>query len=183
MPTVIINDETVNAAAGDNLLILARRHGLHVWFVCDGRGLCQTCECLVLSGGEELSRPTKIELDTMSDSRRKDGYRLACQTRLAGSGTVSVISVAEEVRRRAGTLIKGAEGTTWAGNLGQLAGSLTRFGLDLLRSFPSTTMNAFPQMVSMPPSISGAGRYFRDTQRVAGRLFGQTKTTGEDSAK
>jgi ferredoxin len=175
MPSVIINDEAVNAAPGDNLLTLARRNGSHVWFVCDGRGLCQTCECRILSGGEQLSRPTKIELDTMSETRRKDGYRLACQTRLAASGAISLISVAEEVRRRADTLIRGAEGTTWAGNLGRLAGSLAQFALDLLRSFPSAATHAIPQMVSMPPSISGAERYFQDTKRVAGRLFGPAK--------
>ena len=70
MSKVTINDETSDAAAGDNILKLARRMGAHVWFVCDGRGLCRSCECRVISGADQLSPPTKMELGSLTDSRR-----------------------------------------------------------------------------------------------------------------
>ncbi len=183
MPDLKINDETVTAAAGDNLLTLARRNASHIWFVCDGRGLCQTCECRVLSGSENLSPPSKIELESMTDSRRERGYRLACQTKVAEDGAISILTVAEEVRRQGATVIEGAEGTTWMGNVGKLTSSLTRFALDFTRSLPSVALNAFPQVISMPPHISGIRRYLRDTRRVVERVLRDTRALGGNAAK
>jgi ferredoxin len=171
MPKITINAETVDAAAGDNLLALARRNAAHIWFVCDGRGLCQTCECRVLSGAEHLSNPSKIELESMTDSRRERGCRLACQTRVNGPGSVSLISVAEELRKQAAALIEGQEGTTLIGNAGQLAGKLARVALDFTRSLPAVAINAVPQIISMPPDISGIKRYIRDSWKVTERLL------------
>ena len=166
-----INEDKVEAAAGDNLLALARRKGSHVWFLCDGRGLCQTCECRVLSGAECLSPPSRIETESMSHSRRDKGYRLACQSRIAGVGPIEVLSVAEEVRRQATALINKAEGDTWMGNAGRLANTLMRFALEFTRSAPSVALHTVPQIASMPPSLSGIGRYLRDTSRVVERVL------------
>ncbi len=178
MPKITINDDTLSAAAGDNLLSIARRNASHIWFVCDGRGLCQTCECRVKSGAEYLSEPSKIELDSMAESRRKDGYRLACQTRIAGPGPIDIISVAEEVRRKAVALVEGREGTTLLGNAKELAGSLTRFAIGFTRSMPFAAINAIPQVISKPPDIPGVRRYIRDSRRVFERVLRDTKTIG-----
>lgn len=179
MPKITINDEIVDAAAGDNLLMLARRRALHIWFACDGRGLCRTCECRVVSGAESLSRPSTIELDALSDSRREDGYRLACQTRVAGDGAAGVISVAEEIRRQTTALVKVSEGDSWIANAGELASNLTSFALDFTRTLPSTALHALPQMILKPPDIAGMQRYLRDTGRVVERVLRDTRTLGE----
>jgi ferredoxin len=171
VPKITINGETFDAGEGENLLALARRHAAHVWFVCDGRGLCQTCECRILSGAEILSRPSKIELESMTDSRRDRGCRLACQTKIIGPGSISLVSAAEELRKQAATLIDKPEGTTLAGNAGQLAGKLSRFALDFTRSLPAVAVSSIPQIISLPPRISGIRDYFRDSWKVTERLL------------
>ena len=55
------NDEHIEVKQGDTLLQAARRHGSYVWFFCDGRGICQTCECRVVSGAENLSELSELE--------------------------------------------------------------------------------------------------------------------------
>ncbi len=179
MPKVMINDDVLEAAAGDNLLTLARRNASHIWFVCDGRGLCQTCECKVRSGLESLSPPSKIELDALSDTRRKEGYRLACQSRVVGPGPVDVLSVAEEVKRKAVTVIEGKKGSTLLDNTRELASSLGRFAFDLTRSMPAVAMHAVPQVVSKPPDIPGVRRYIRDSRRVFERVLKDIKKIGK----
>ena len=175
MPKVIVNDDVLNAAAGDNLLTLARRNASHIWFVCDGRGLCQTCECKVESGLESLSTPSKIELDALTETRRKEGYRLACQTKVVGPGTVSVLTVAEEVRRKAMDMIEGKKGKSLLGHASELAGSLTRVALDFTRSIPAVAMHAIPQVISKPPDFPGVRRYIKDSRRVFERILRDTK--------
>ncbi len=177
MLKVTFNDDILNAAAGDNLLTLARKNASHIWFVCDGRGLCRTCECRVKSGAENLSEPSKIERDSITDSRRDEGYRLACQAKVVGPGPVEVISVAEEVRRKAVTLIEGKEGTM-LGNAGKLAESLTRFAVDFTRSIPTVAVNAIPKFLDKPPDIPGVRRYIRDSRRVFERILKDTKAIG-----
>ena len=178
MPKVTINDDTLDAAAGDNLLTLARKNASHIWFLCDGRGLCQTCECKVHSGRENLSEPSKIELDAIPESRREEGYRLACQAKFVGPGPVDLISVAEEVRRKAVALVEDKEGKSLLGKSSELAGSLTRVALDFTRSIPSVAMHAIPQVISKPPDIPGIRRYIRDSRRVFERVLKDTKAIG-----
>jgi ferredoxin len=183
MPRITINDEAVDAEAGDNLLALARRNASHVWFVCDGRGLCRTCECQVLSGAENLSSPSKIERDSMSDSHRGRGYRLACQAQVTGTGPVSVISVAEELRRQVVALIRGSEQTSWFGSAARLSNSLTRFALDFTLSFPSVALHAFPQILSRPPDLQEIGQYFRDTSRIVERSIREVRGLRGNASK
>src|SRR5512145_673752 len=104
MSHVTINDEVVDATPGESLLDLARRHGLHIWFLCDGRGLCRTCECRIRSGGDQLSPSSTSECESLSEIRRKEGFRLACQARVESPGPVDVISTAELLRRHGAAL-------------------------------------------------------------------------------
>ncbi len=178
MSKVIFNDDSLEAAAGDNLLTLARKNASHIWFVCDGRGLCQTCECKVQSGLENLSEPSKIELDALAKSRREEGYRLACQTRFVGPGTVTVLSVAEEVRRKAVDLIEGKEGKSFLGHASELASSLTRVAFDFTRSLPAVAVHAIPQVIDKPPDLPRIRRYIKDSRRVFERFLKDTKAMG-----
>lgn len=158
MSQVTINDEVVDATPGESLLDLARRHGLHVWFVCDGRGLCRTCECRIRSGGDQLSPPSPSECESLSESRRMEGFRLACQARVESPGSVDVISTAELLRRHGAAL-----------DLPNLLSELTRFSADFSRQLPGSVMKIIPRLIAQPPSPGGLQRYARDGLRIMSR--------------
>ncbi len=171
MARVTINGETIEAKPGENLLALARSNASHIWFVCDGRGLCQTCECRVLSGSENLSAPSDLELNALSESRRRGGYRLACQTKVEERGRVEIISVAEELRRQIAALITPSKAASWGESMGRFINQFSRFAFEFVASLPYSAVKAVPQLLSMPPDIPGMQRYVRDTQRIAERVL------------
>ena len=160
MSRLTINDEIVEAGSGENLLGLARRHGSHIWFLCDGRGLCRTCEFRVLSGGEHLSPPSAIERESLSESRRAEGYRLACQAAVKGPGDVTILSTVEHLRRQAIRL-----------DLPDLFAELTRFSVDFSNGLTGSATEAIPRLISTPPSLPGVERYVRDGLRMIARLL------------
>lgn len=55
---------------------------------CGGKGLCGRCLVRLISG--ELLPPTQIEEQTLTRKRLEQGYRLACQARLAGSCKIEI---------------------------------------------------------------------------------------------
>ena len=164
------NDERIETQEGETLVQSARRHGSFVWFLCDGRGICRTCECRVISGAENLSELSQLERDGLGENRRRKGYRLGRQVRLMGSGTVSVVSRAEELRRRAR---EGRDGLTrpslWQRieDLGKDSLSATA---DVLTGVASVSLQAIPQLVKHPPTPARIADYARDTMRLAGKL-------------
>ena len=149
----------------------ARRHGSHVWFVCDGRGICQTCECRVVLGAENLSEPSDLELAGVGEGRRRRGYRLGCQTRLTGSGPVSVVSRAEELRRRAREVVSGAEGQTLWERLRTLGADALSATAELSSGVAFAAPFAIPQLLKHPPTPARAANYARDTLRLAETLW------------
>lgn len=158
MSHVTINDEVADAAPGESLLDIARRHGLHIWFVCDGRGLCRTCECRVRSGGDQLSAPSTSECDSLSESRLKEGFRLACQARIESPGPVDVISTAEVLRRHGAAV-----------DLPNLLSELGRFSADFSQQLPGSVLKIIPRLIAQPPSAGGLLHYARDGLRVMAR--------------
>ena len=160
MSRLTINGHITEARPGENVLSLARRDGLHIWFLCDGRGLCRTCECRILAGGENLSSPSAIERDSLSEGRRAEGYRLACQATVEGPGEIDMISTAERLRRQGASL-----------DLQELLSELTRFSIDFSSSFPESAVQVLPQMISMPPTLPRVQRYLRDGLRMIVRLL------------
>jgi len=160
MSRLTINDHTVDARDGENVLALARRHGLHVWFLCDGRGLCRTCECRVLEGADQLNPPTRIERGALAGDRLQEGYRLACQAAVRGPGDVALLSTAERLRRQAVRL-----------DLTDLVAELTRFSFDLSASLPEVSVKVLPRLIAMPPNATGVDRYVRDGLRMMTRLL------------
>jgi len=171
MTQLRINDEPIEADSGENILQLARNRGLHIWFVCDGRGLCQTCECRVLEGAENLSDPTDLESRVLSDARRSAGFRLACQARFAGPGPVSLVSRAEELRRSArDAMIPGKTTSMLSGMRSYLDGS-AKAVLDLIGTVPFVTTAVARRLAEDPPSPSRIVNYLWDSARVAGRLI------------
>ena len=54
-----------------------------------------------ISGGRTLlSKPTKVEMELLSATSRKNGERLSCQAKIEKAGEISVMSVKKKSRRR-----------------------------------------------------------------------------------
>lgn len=142
MPTVIINDVELEAKVGEKLLNVARRNAAHIGFVCDGNGVCQTCQCRVLAGAEQLSPPNEAERAWMPDRRLAEGHRLACQTVVRGEGTVRVLTKAEELRRQTLDVVRPRHGEDGLDNLEPLLDNLVRMGVDQLVRYPFNLVSA-----------------------------------------
>ena len=168
---VIEADSATGRPDDTGLVRAARRHGSYVWFLCDGKGICQTCECRVISGAENLSEVSELERVGLGEHRRQRGYRLGCQARLVGSGLVSVVSRAEELRRRARDVLLGSKGRSLWDRLQDLSGDSLSATVDLLTGVTSVSPHAVPQLIKYPPTPARVVDYFRDTMRLAGRLW------------
>ncbi|MGI9054761.1 MAG: hypothetical protein ACR2F2_03040 [Pyrinomonadaceae bacterium] len=78
------------AVAQSYLIDAARRLGVEI--TCERLGLTDDCAVTIKEGGNLLSKPTKAELEVLSDERRKNGERLACQTKLEKNGEIVVLT-------------------------------------------------------------------------------------------
>ena len=76
-------DALVSAAAGENLLKVARRAGIAVNAPCSGNGSCGKCLVQLVEG--DLDSPKSFYI---SDTDYAEGWRLACLSRVAGNATV-----------------------------------------------------------------------------------------------
>lgn len=84
-------------AVGTYLIDAAGRLGIEIEDECGRRGLCDECAVKITKGGEFLSELTKSEIEHLSEKRRKDGERLACQAKIEKSGEVSVMTKEKKV--------------------------------------------------------------------------------------
>jgi ferredoxin len=178
MPTVIINDVELEARVGEKLLSVARRNAAHIGFVCDGNGLCQTCQCRVLSGTDQLSPPSEAELAWMPPRRLAEGHRLACQTVIRGSGPVRLISKAEELRRQTRDVLLPRRDELSRDNLEPLLYNLASMAADQLIRYPWNALAAFLRV--------GPVRFFypiRDEERYADDLSRTIRRTQSGIAR
>lgn len=76
-------DALVSAAAGENLLKVARQAGIAVNAPCSGNGSCGKCLVQLVEG--HLDSPKSFYI---SDTDYAEGWRLACLSRVAGDATV-----------------------------------------------------------------------------------------------
>ncbi len=106
MSEVVINFESEEreglVAVGTYLSDAAKRLGIDVECDCideevETKG---SCAMKISAGDKLLSAPTELELELLSDTARKNGERLACQTKIEKAGEVTVMSVKkkEEVK-------------------------------------------------------------------------------------
>jgi ferredoxin len=170
MAKLEFNDERIKANQGETLVQAARRHGSLVGFLCDGRGICQTCECHVIVGAENLSELSELERAGLGEKCWR-GYRLGCQARMMGSGLVSVVSRAEELRRRARDVAFGSKEESLGERLMGLSGDLLNATVDMLTGAAIVFPQAIPQILKYPPTPARIVNYARDTVRLAGRLW------------
>jgi uncharacterized 2Fe-2S/4Fe-4S cluster protein (DUF4445 family) len=73
--------------SGTRLVEAAAEAGVVLEIPCGGEGLCGRCRGLVLSGAAD---PTAVERDWLSDGELRAGWRLACQSTVAGPATIEL---------------------------------------------------------------------------------------------
>ena len=86
-------DKEVIAADGVNLRLKAMENGIDIYKVwgkmmnCGGVGQCGTCIVEITQGMENLSPRTDVENKILK--KKPDNYRLACQTLVKGSVSIT----------------------------------------------------------------------------------------------
>ena len=81
------NDQSIEIEEETSLLRASIRHKAGMPFKCGG-GMCGTCICTINEGMEFTNKLTKKELSILNEEQIKLSKRLACQTIV--NGTVSV---------------------------------------------------------------------------------------------
>jgi uncharacterized 2Fe-2S/4Fe-4S cluster protein (DUF4445 family) len=71
-----------------SLLAAAQQAGIALLSVCGGAGLCDSCRVRVVRG--TVSPLSSVERDALEAEEVEEGYRLACQVKVAGDLTVDV---------------------------------------------------------------------------------------------
>jgi len=178
MSTVIINDIACEGEIGERLIDVARRNALHTGFLCDGKGLCQTCICQVQRGEEQLSPMTYEETTFMRQTWRDTGHRMACQASIRGSGTIEILTRAEQMRREAIAIISPPEGTTSKENINTLVGHVGRVFANQLLLFPGNAVASVKLVFQKPVDIKAIPKWATDVFRVSRRMV-----TGSDGSE
>jgi ferredoxin len=173
MPTVVINDVELEAKIGEQLLNVARRNAVHIGFICDGNGVCQTCQCRVLDGADQLSPPSAAERAWMPERRLAEGHRLACQVALRGPGPVRVLTTVEELRRQTLNLLSPPPGEDWRDQIEPLLDKVVRDSVDQIALHPFNLVSALlrvgPLRFAYP--LLNPERWADDGLRVARRML------------
>jgi ferredoxin len=168
MPTVVVNGVAMEAKLGERLIDVARRNGAHIGFVCNGAGICQTCQCQVLSGAASLSPLSATEQAWLTETRQNEGHRLACKTAIREEGTVELRTKAEDLRRHAFAVINPPTGSNPVAQLVPLVQYVARMATDEVSRFPFNAISAFRQV--KPSDLTWPFRdlnsYLADVSRV-----------------
>jgi ferredoxin len=174
MAELIINDASVQAEVGEDILTVARRNRAHIGFVCDGNGLCTTCECRVFEGSENLSEPNDVEYDWLLPSRIARGHRLGCQAVVIKEGRIALVTRAEEFRQLWRAVNNPPPGTTSDQNWTRLIARSTTLTADYFANFPLNLLRTANRigLVRMILPVRNNTRYLRDVGRIIDRTSG-----------
>jgi hypothetical protein len=133
--------------------------------------LCRTCECHVLEGRASLSQPSEKERALISNRRRADGYRLACQAELIDTRGVRVVSRAEELRRLAARILVPERPGQAASDAFRLTGSILQITAAAVEGLPYVASHIVPQIAASPPTVTGVRDYVADAISVMQRAL------------
>nr|MBC8225492.1 2Fe-2S iron-sulfur cluster binding domain-containing protein [Candidatus Bathyarchaeota archaeon] len=75
---------------GVTVMEAAQALGVDISSLCGGKGKCGKCKVRVLGGDGTVSEPSDKELKHLSEEEIRDGFRLACTTRLGASTVIHV---------------------------------------------------------------------------------------------
>lgn len=95
---VVVSDE-------DTIFHAAIMSGISIKTLCGGLGLCGKCRIKIIKGIGNTSEITSAEKKFLSETDLKNGYRLACQTKI--SGPVEVYLPEESLEGKAKILVSG----------------------------------------------------------------------------
>jgi Na+-transporting NADH:ubiquinone oxidoreductase subunit F len=88
---VLVNDTKALAAQrGDSLLEVLHRNNVLIPAACGGSGTCGLCRVVVTGSG--VGEPQATERGILSPKERRSHVRLACQTKLRGSCSATVLA-------------------------------------------------------------------------------------------
>lgn len=87
-------DHKVSAAFGDNILNLAIKAGIAIDAPCSGNGTCGKCRVRIISGTVDVDSNSHL-----SDEDYDDGWRLACQSHVAGDAILLVPATADAYKK------------------------------------------------------------------------------------
>ena len=82
------NNQEIDIEEETSLLRASIRYKIGMPFKCGG-GMCRTCICKIEEGIQNTNKLTKKELKLLNDEDIKSSKRLACQTIVNGSISVS----------------------------------------------------------------------------------------------
>lgn len=80
------------AVVGSYLIDAAGRLGVEIDRECGRAGRCESCAVAIVAGADLLSDPTAAEAERIADGRLAAGERLSCQTKIAKSGEIVIMT-------------------------------------------------------------------------------------------
>jgi ferredoxin len=87
--TISIDNKPVEVERNSTVLAAFKAHDILVDQICGGQGMCASCHFFVMDGSDSLTAPTQQEHMTLQFTKiDRPGARLACQTRVVGSGVI-----------------------------------------------------------------------------------------------
>ncbi len=78
---------TVTVPAGTRIIEVSEKVGAGIEYGCRESD-CGTCLTTVITGMENLSQPSALELATLAQHKAQPNMRLACQTLVLGDVTI-----------------------------------------------------------------------------------------------
>ncbi|PSB24215.1 adenylate/guanylate cyclase domain-containing protein [Stenomitos frigidus ULC18] len=154
----------VEAGEAFTLLDASLEAGIPHTHICGGNARCSTCRVMVTEGQEHCGTQTIAEQEMARRLGFPDSVRLACQTKLAGSGKISVRRLSLEVEEST-QFFDQAIGKLTPGFMGQEKEIAILFAD--IRGFTSFSEALLPYDV-----IYVLNRYFRRMAQVIGSYGG-----------
>ena len=113
-------EHKLSAALGDNILSLAIKAGVAIDAPCSGNGTCGKCRLRLISGSVDVIPNPKLSAVDL-----QDGWRLACQSNVAGDAVFLVPAAAGAFKRgiRTADLSSAVEQSMYSEAMGKIFSS------------------------------------------------------------
>lgn len=87
----------VDVNPNKSVMHLAMENGIQIHSICKGLPSCAECRVKIVEGENNVSKPTKAELNLIGTSYYIDGRRLSCQVKCFGPVTIDTTEQIERV--------------------------------------------------------------------------------------